>query len=320
MEENPTVMAGNPTTGFRAGLPLPAWLEADFPFQRRLFKNGAQTIHFVDAGAGPTVVLQHGNPTWSYLWRRVIGGLLAGGVRVIAPDLVGFGLSSKPRRIRTHTLTFHAEQIGALLAALDLQDITIVGQDWGGPIIAAVAARHPQRVAGAVFANTSLLVPRGKIRLPAFNRIANVPIASELLFWSLNFPIPVLGSVQGDRHSLGATELSAYHFPLRHLQDRVAPLALARMMPTHLNHPTVAELQPGETWARRFRGPVGLVWGMQDPIFGSRALLDILQNWLFRKANLSLLETQAGHFLQEEVPAELARSILQIVEIVGTRQ
>lgn len=301
----------NVTTGFASAPTLPGWLQAEFPYQRRLFHNGRYAIHFVDDGNGPVVVLQHGNPTWSYLWRKVIGILIEGGVRVVAVDLVGLGLSNKPHDARVHTLSFHAEQISALVKALALEEMTIVGQDWGGPIIGLVAARNPERVRGAVFANTSLIRPRRRdLRLPAFNRFANLPVLSDLAFRLLNFPIPLLPLVQGNRSSIGSRELRAYGYPLRTFQDRVAPLALARMMSTSLEHPTVQALKPVEDWARSFKGPVRLVWGMKDPIFG-QALQGM--KWLFRKAEVEVVETQAGHFLQEEVPHVVAKAILQVV-------
>lgn len=300
----------NVTTGFASAPPLPPWLQAEFPYQRRLFYNGRYAIHFVDDGSGPVVVLQHGNPTWSYLWRKVIGILVKGGVRVVAPDLVGLGLSNKPHDARLHTLSFHADQIEALVKALALKEMTIVGQDWGGPIIGLVAARNPEPVRGVVFANTSVIRPRRLLRLPAFNRFANLPVLSDLAFRLLNFPIALLPLVQADRSTIGSRELRAYGYPLRTFQDRVAPLALARMMPTSLDHPTIQSLKPIEDWARSFKGPVRLVWGMKDPIFG-QALQSM--KWLFRKAKVEVVETQAGHFLQEEVPHVLAQAILQVV-------
>src|SRR5512139_3668679 len=118
---------------------LPAWLGEEMPFQRRVYRGGPYAIHFVDEGAGLPVVLQHGNPTWSYLWRKVIRRLAGTGVRVIAPDLVGLGLSDKPRDAGVHTLSFHAEQIEGLVRALGLDQVTIVGQDWGGPMLGLMA-------------------------------------------------------------------------------------------------------------------------------------------------------------------------------------
>lgn len=296
---------------FVEGPSLPKWLQDEFPYRRRLFQNGHNTIHFVDDGEGPVVILQHGNPTWSYLWRKVIGLLLQNRVRVIAPDLIGLGLSSKPRDIKTHSLSFHADQIAALIKALNLNDVTIVGQDWGGPTIALAAAQIPQRIKGAVFANTSLLSPRRTPKLHIFNQFANLPLISDLVFRLFNYPIPLLYLYQADRNSMGSREIRAYGYPLRRFRDRIAPLALARMVPTNLAHPSCGDFQVTEKWARSFRAPVRLVWGMNDPILGAVALPSM--KWLFRKADLAVTETQAGHFLQEEVPQILAQAILEVV-------
>ncbi|MCW8985000.1 MAG: alpha/beta fold hydrolase, partial [Thermoanaerobaculales bacterium] len=90
---------------------LPSWLLEELPFNRRVFADGGHTIHFIDEGEGPPILLQHGNPTWSFLWRKVIRILARERVRIIAPDLVGLGLSSKPRDPKIHTLDFHANRI-----------------------------------------------------------------------------------------------------------------------------------------------------------------------------------------------------------------
>jgi pimeloyl-ACP methyl ester carboxylesterase len=294
---------------------LPDWLHADMPFQRRVYRGGPYAIHFVDEGAGLPVVLQHGNPTWSYLWRKVIRRLTEAGVRVVAPDLVGLGLSGKPRDAGVHTLTFHAEQIEGLLRALELDRVTIVGQDWGGPMLGLVAARNPELVHGAVFANTGLAAPRRAGTLSWFHRLANTPVISDLLFRLLNFPIPVMHMVQGDRSSIGPTEKRAYRYPLRTIRDRTAPLALARMVPASLDHPSVEPMRQVEAWAGSFAGPVRLVWGRADPILG-RGLKSMRR--LFPGA--PAVETDAGHFLQEEVPEALAEAILAVVSEVDSRQ
>jgi haloalkane dehalogenase len=285
------------------------------PFPRRIYRGGSYAIHFVDEGAGLPVLLQHGNPTWSYLWRKIVRRLVGTGVRVIAPDLVGLGLSDKPRDASVHTLTFHADQIEGLLQALDLDQVTIVGQDWGGPVLGLVAARNPKLVDGAVFANTGLTAPRRAGTLSWFHRLANMPVISDLLFRGLSFPMPVMHRVQGDRSSIGRTEKKAYGYPLRSIRDRTAPLALARMVPTGLDHPSVEPLREVEAWAGAFSGPVCLVWGRADPILG-RGLKAMRR--LFPAA--PVVETQAGHFLQEEVPEALAEAILAVVSEVGSRR
>jgi len=287
---------------------LPPWLEAELPFNRRVFADGDHAIHFIDEGDGSPILLVHGNPTWSFLWRKVIRILMRENVRVIAPDLVGLGLSSKPRELRIHTLDFHANRISALVEALDLHDITIAGQDLGGPIIAVMAARNRQRVRGAVFSNTAIRVPNHPPRRTAFHRFSHMPVVSDFFFRVLNFPVPTLHMAQGDRSSIGRSQRRAYRWPLRRIKDRTAPLAMARLVPQSIDNPTFQTLREAEDWAESFSGPVGLVWGMRDPILG-RSLRGMKR--LFPDAEV--VETDAGHFLQEEVPEELAEAILQVV-------
>ena len=296
------------TSRFLTPPPLPTWLEEKLPFNRRVFADGDHRIHFIDEGEGAPILLLHGNPTWSFLWRKVIRILGREDVRIIAPDLVGLGLSSKPRNLGIHTLDFHANRVSALVEALDLEGITIAGQDWGGPIIAVMAARNRQRIRGAVFSNTAIRVPSRPPRRTAFHRFSHMPVVSNLAFRVFNFPIPTLHLAQGDRSSIGRIERRAYRWPLRRIKDRTAPLALTRLVPQTLDSPTLQTLREAEDWARSFNGPVRLVWGMRDWILG-RALKGTKQ--LFPDA--TVVETEAGHFLQEEVPEELAAAILRLV-------
>jgi haloalkane dehalogenase len=134
-----------------------------------------------------------------------------------------------------------------------------------------------------------------------------------MLFRVFNFPIPVLNLIQGDRNSIGPKEKRAYRYPLRTFQDRVAPLALARMVATNLEHPTVKSLKIVDNWARSFKGPIELVWGLKDPILG-RAYRSAQE--LFPQAKCT--ETAAGHYLQEEVPELLAQAILRVVSTVNS--
>jgi haloalkane dehalogenase len=292
--------------------PLPDWLAEEFPFRRRVFRGGRWAMHFVDQGEGPAVLMQHGNPTWSFLWRKVIRLLVEEKVRVIAPDLIGLGLSDKPREAGLHSLRFHALNLGRLVQALDLRGVVIVGQDWGGPILGLMAAHRPDRVAGAVFANTGLSAPRKKRPLSLFHLLSHLPLASSLLFKGANFPLRLLHRVQGDPASIGPLERRAYGWPLKTWRERTAPLALTRLVSTGPNHPTSQDLHKAHVWTESFNGPVRLVWGMKDPILG-RALKSM--RGLFPEA--AVTETQAGHFLQEEVPEVLAEAIRDVIKGLG---
>ena len=189
----------------------------------------------------------------------------------------------------------------------------LVGQDWGGPLVASVGARLPERVAGVVLANTSVLLPR-KPRGTAFHRFARMRGLSDLAFRGLGFPQNVLWAVQGDRRSIRGAVAKAYRWPLRRLSDRVGPLALARMVPDSPAHGSVDELRRGGAWIQEFDGPMALVWGTKDPILG-RALPR--HQAAFPRAPVTL--TQAGHFLQEEVPEAIVSAIDDVWRRAGER-
>lgn len=303
-------MATIARTSFEPAPPLPGWLGALLPWPRFVHRvregvDAGKRVHFVERGAvgARPVVLFHGNPTWSFLWRKVIALLDPGRFRVVAPDLLGFGLSDAPGGLRDHTVARHADALADLLLALDLRDAILVGQDWGGPMTSTVGARLGERVSGLVLANTSVLVPASP-RGTKFHRLARTPVVSDLLFRVARFPMRTLHKVQGDPRSISGEVARAYRWPLRGWSRRAGPLALARMVPTSLDHPSLPELRRGEAWALGFQGPTALVWGERDPILG-RALAR--HEEAFPRARVT--RTQAGHFLQEEVPDALAAAI-----------
>jgi haloalkane dehalogenase len=288
--------------------PLPEPIARQLPFRRSAYvleqgPDAGRRIHFIDEGdpAARPVLLLHGNPTWSYLWRKVIPRLPS--VRCVAPDLLGLGLSSRLPRLADHQVDRHGAAIAELVERLDLCGMVLVGQDWGGPIAAQVGARLPERVAGVVFANTAVLVA-ARPRRTAFHTFSRVPLLSDLVFRGLGFPQNILHRVQGDKRSISGEVAHAYRWPLRTWSERVAPLALARMVPNGPDHPSMPALRRGEAWVRSFSGPIALVWGMKDPIL-ARSLRRHERD--LPQARVTL--TQAGHFLQEEVPEELAAAI-----------
>jgi cis-3-alkyl-4-acyloxetan-2-one decarboxylase len=296
--------------------PLPDSLEPLLPFRRAAYEiergaDAGRRLHFIDHGApgGRPVLLLHGNPTWSFLWRKVIA--LLPGFRCVAPDLLGLGLSDRLPRIENHRLERHGAAMAELVEALDLRGAILVGQDWGGPIAAQVGMRLPERIAGLVLANTAVSVPEHP-RGTLFHRFARVPVVSDLVFRGLGFPQNLLWTVQGDRRSIRGEVARAYRWPLRTWRDRIAPLALARMVPSGPGHASLPALREGEVWTRSFTGPVALVWGLRDPILG-RALRHLEK--VFPQAPVT--RTRAGHFLQEEVPETLSAAVEDVARRAG---
>ncbi len=117
-----------------------------FPFDENYEVIDGVRIHYVDEGSGPPILMVHGQPTWSYLYRKMIPPLVAAGYRVVVPDLMGFGLSDKPTEESAYSLQSHVELVTGLVEKLQFKDITIVGQDWGGPIGLRYAIEHQDNI------------------------------------------------------------------------------------------------------------------------------------------------------------------------------
>jgi haloalkane dehalogenase len=293
--------------------PLPPFLERLLPFERYVVEAGGCRIHVAERGDGLPVVLVHGNPTWSFLWRKVAAALAGDPLRVIMPDLAGFGLSEKPSDLAFHSVDRHASILAALFDRLGLDRLLLGVHDWGGPIGLLAAAARPGRLAGLVLTNTGVSPPRpGSIGTP-FHRVSRLPVVSDLLFRGLGFPQGALALAQGDRRSIRGDVARAYRWPLRRIRDRAGPLALARMVPMgDEDHPSVPALRRCLDAARAFRGPAAIVWGERDPILG-RALRRVAE--VFPEAPVT--RTDGGHFLQEEHPAEIAAAIRDVAARAG---
>ena len=308
------------TGSFESPPTLPAWLALHLPFERHIYRlqqgqDAGKRIHFIDHGqGGQPVVLLHGNPTWSFLWRKVIAELMAGDgsskYRAVAPDLLGSGLSDRLPSMQSHSIARHAEAICEWMEALELQNPILVCQDWGGPILTAAGRRWVERggtVKGLVILNTAVIIPAHPRNTP-FHRFAKLPLISDFVFRVLGFPVKyplsVLHKVQGDSKSIRGEVARAYRWVLRGWHDRGMALTLARMVPNSPEHPSMAELKATEAWLRSYDGPVAFVWGEKDPILG-RALKRHLEAF----PDAPVTRTQAGHFLQEEVPGEIAAAV-----------
>jgi haloalkane dehalogenase len=290
---------------------LPPWLEQMLPFERYLADIGEHRVHVMEAGAGRPVLMLHGNPTWGFLYRKVAAELKGEPLRLVMPDLVGLGLSDKPRALAAHTLENHGRWMAALIERLDLRELVFVGQDWGGPI-GLWALAKTGRMAGLVLMNTVAGPPRPDFRPTRFHRFARRPLVSDVAFRLLEFPQRQLSAVQGDKASISGDVARAYRFPLRRLADRAAPLALARMVPDSLQHPSVAPLGACQSFVERFEGPSAIVWGDRDPVLGkARGGVEKLL------PRAEVTRTGAGHFLQEEVPGEIAKAIRGVAGKLG---
>jgi cis-3-alkyl-4-acyloxetan-2-one decarboxylase len=287
---------------------LPAWLERMLPFERYSLAVEGHRVHVMETGSGRPVLMLHGNPSWGFLYRRVAQALRGEPLRLIMPDLVGLGFSDKPRDPALHRLENHARFIGGVVDQLGLEGVVFVGQDWGGPIGLRCFADRAERLAGLVILNTVVGPPRPGFRATGFHRFAALPVISDIVFRGLGFPQNVMRFAQGDRNSISGDVARAYRFALRRPRDRVAPLALARMVPSSMQHFSIPELERCQKLVETFRGPSAIVWGERDPVL-ARVRRHIER--LLPDATVTL--TAAGHFLQEEVPGEIASAVRDVV-------
>lgn len=269
-------------------------------------------MHVMETGRGRPVLMVHGNPTWGFLYRKVAMCLQGQGLRLVMPDLIGFGLSDKPKELSAHTIRNHSRWLGSAIDQLDLSGTILVAQDWGGPIGAHPFTTRSERLAGLVILNTVLDPPPPDFKPTGFHRFANVPVLSDLVFRLLQFPQVALQLAQGDRSTIRADVARAYRYPFRRFGDRVAPLATARMAVARPGHPSIAALAEVADLVRGFDGPKAMVWGRRDPI-----LARALKRTSALLGDPPVTETQAGHFLQEEVPDEIAAAVLDVSARLG---
>jgi haloalkane dehalogenase len=279
--------------------PRPAWVPEDlYPFESRYATVAGARVHYVDEGSGPPLLLLHGNPTWSFLYRDVIAGL-RDAFRCIAPDLPGFGLSRAAPGYR-YTPAEHADVIERLVVELDLQDATLMAQDWGGPIGFAAAGRHPERFARFVVANTWAW-PKADPGTQLFSRLLGGPLGRRLILERNVFVERILpGGVK--RTTLPPGVLDAYRGPFPDPESR---------RPVHV-------LPREILGSRRFlagveRGlqalgdrPALIVWPTRDPAFRTRER----RRWerVFPDHRTVLLEG-AGHYVQEDAAEEIVAAI-----------
>jgi haloalkane dehalogenase len=190
------------------------------------------------------------------------------------------------------------------LDALELDRMVVVVQDWGGPIGVLAACDARAHLDAMVVMNTGFGPPKKDLKPTLFHRISHLPVVSEILFRGLGFPQIGLGMAQGDRSSIRGKVSRAYRYPLRDRRTNNAPLALARMVPNHPDHPSIPQLRRSQEELESFAGPVALVWGTRDPILGR-----LIHRLKRQRPDARVTETEAGHFLQEEVPGEIAEAI-----------
>ena len=271
-----------------------AGLQDEYPFASHWLDVDGGRMYFVDEGprdAAPLLML-HGNPTWSFFYRRLIKAF-RGEHRCVAPDHVGCGLSDKPQKWR-YDLVGHIHNLEKLVVALDLERITLVLHDWGGPIGLGFARRHPERIARLVIMNTAAFPGPAPLSL----RLCRLPGIGPFLVRRLNAfagLAPRLAVVR----PLSNAARAGYALPYRSAADRIAIARFVQDIPLSPSHPSWRELVAIEGALETFRTlPACIVWGERDFVFTPRFRME----WQRRlpEAEVRIL-ADAGHWLLEAV-------------------
>ena len=265
-------------------------------------------VHVIEAGEGFPVFLMHGNPTSGFLYRKVVEKLPLNKVRVIMPTSLGLGFSSKIPASE-HTAENHIYWINKVLRELELKELVYAGQDWGGPIGMGALSLSPELLKGAVLLNTGFNAPKVNADLSPAHALVKTPVIGELLLEVVFSIFERLKSVQGNPDSWTSEVAELYGRPVYESGNSKAPLAMMRMVPDGPNHPSAPSMRRVEEYVNTLEIPAEIVWGENDPILG-RALPFMQQNF----PNARLTKTTAGHFLQEEVPNEIAEAIIRVIE------
>jgi haloalkane dehalogenase len=270
----------------------------EFPFQSRYRDFEGLRLAHLDEGEGPPVLFVHGEPTWSFLWRKVIPPVRDAGYRCIAPDLAGFGRSDKPVDGDWYSYDRHTETIARLVQELDLQDATVVVHDWGGPIGLRIAVEHAERFSRIVILDTGLFTGHQEMNQAwlAFRdfveRTEDLPIG-----------LLVRGACKRDP---GDEVIAAYESPFPNPGSKAGARAFPLILPTSPEMPGAEAGQRVLDALRSDTRPKLMLWGDSDPVLpletGRRFAAAI-------GAEIDHVIADASHFLQEDAGAEIGTLI-----------
>ena len=249
-------------------------------------------IHYLDEGPGDAAVTWlclHGQPTWSYLYRKMLPVFAAAGHRVVAPDLAGFGRSDKPADDQTYSFDFHREILLEFVARLDLQNIHLVCQDWGGLLGLTLPLAQPDRYAALLVMNTALAT-------------GDVPLGEGFLAWRdyvrSRPDMDVAALLKRSTSILTDAEAQAYAAPFPDIEYKAGVRRFPDLVPDHPDAPGAAlSREARDWWQNEWRGKSLMVIGEQDPVLGPPAM-HYLHRFI-RNCPPPISLPEAGHFVQE---------------------
>jgi haloalkane dehalogenase len=262
-------------------------------------------LHYVDRGGGDPIVLLHGEPTWAYLYRRVIAGLAARG-RTLAPDLFGFGRSDKPTDRAFYTYDRHVETVTEFARRLDLSAITLVVHDWGGPIGLRFAVENPERIARLVLLNTGLYSLSDRWPTPGF---LNWRAFAE----KAGLDLPVGFVVQsGSATDLALEVVAAYDAPFPSPEAKTGAAMFPLLVPVAEGDPGIGEMLHTREQLGRWDKPALVCFGDSDPVFPPGAAKAVAR--MIPTAGEPEIIAGAAHFLQEDRGEAVAERIARFLD------
>jgi pimeloyl-ACP methyl ester carboxylesterase len=283
--------------------------DGTFPFEPHFKTINGFRMHYVDEGEGEPIVCLHGEPTWGYLYRNFIPPLTETN-RVIVPDHMGFGKSDVPED-KPYTLAQHIDNLTKLLLELDLKDITLVGQDWGGPIMFGFAVNHPERVKRMVIMNTWVgVAPEG-----TRTWVSNMEERGTYdgFFENIRETLHILLERGGVGKDTKVTDIMirAYTAPFPDAASTIGVKAFPRDIPVGKNHPSADTMQRIVDKLDILKDkPKIIIWGLQDPVF-PKATVGL---WLSVFPGTEVYELpEASHFLQEDAAEKIVKIIQEFI-------
>ena len=256
-------------------------------------------LHHLDEGSGPTVLCFHGEPSWSYLYRHMLDVLVAHDHRVVCPDLVGFGRSDKPTDPAWYSYERHSETVTRHLEQIDLQDVTVVVQDWGGPIGLRWAVEHADQVARLVVMNTGLFtgrVSKGFMRWRDFaERTPDLPVGFIIQ--------------GGTTTELPPEVVAAYDAPFPNAASKAGAQTFPLLVPLSAEDPGASEMAAVQDALGRWDKPALVAFSDSDPVFPYPQAGEVFTA-LLPTAGQQVRIEGAAHFLQEDRGAQIAEAML----------
>jgi haloalkane dehalogenase len=273
---------------------------AGYPYEPHYVEVDGLRLHHIDEGSGPTVLCFHGEPDWSYLYRHMLDRLVASGQRVVCPDLVGFGRSDKPTDQQWYTYERHVEHVTGHLAQIDLDDVTVVVQDWGGPIGLRWAVEHADQVGRLVVLNTGLFTGRVSKGFMAWREFAErTP------------DLPIAMIMQGATTTeLGPEILAGYEAPFPTPESKAGAQRFPLLVPLTAEDPGAAEMAAVQHELSRWQKPALVAFSDSDPVFPYPRSGEVFTQLLPGAGEQVRIEG-AAHFLQEDRGPQIVEAMLE---------